>query len=223
MSKPETISIKCQSLFDTLHEMSKPVWLFSMNCQSQFSRKNNKKYFVVCCLAQIFGFPKKLYKDQDINTANFYLKCFVSQNHKIIELDQMQAGRKVLNVSCAYFMIGPGIWSLAKLGFLLHYMRNSVPVPIKLRMNISYTILHRIFPKYSDTFSLWCICYLFVLRFYGPVNPMGSCRARSVYLHVATRLLGRLSPLSGYPVLCTFFRQKLTTALLESAEGREWP
>ena len=36
---------------------------------------------------------------------------------------------------------------------------------------------------------------LFVLRFYGPINPMGSCRARSVYL--ATRLLGRLSPLSG--------------------------
>ena len=60
---------------------------------------------------------------------------------------------------------------------------------------------------------------LFVLRFYGPVNPMGSCRARSVYL--TTRLLGRLSPLSGSPVLCTFFRQKLTTALLESAEGRE--
>ena len=23
---------------------------------------------------------------------------------------------------------------------------------------------------------------LFVLRFYGPINPMGSCRARSVYL-----------------------------------------
>ena len=36
---------------------------------------------------------------------------------------------------------------------------------------------------------------LFVLRFYGPVNPMGSCRARSVYL--TTRLLARLSPLSG--------------------------
>ena len=34
-----------------------------------------------------------------------------------------------------------------------------------------------------------------VLRFYGPVNPMGSCRARSVYLTI--RLLGRLSPLSG--------------------------
>ena len=37
--------------------------------------------------------------------------------------------------------------------------------------------------------------YLFVLRFYGPVNPMGSCLARSVYL--TTRLMGRLSPLSG--------------------------
>ena len=36
---------------------------------------------------------------------------------------------------------------------------------------------------------------LFVLRFYGPVNPMGSCRARSVYL--TTRLLSRLRPLSG--------------------------
>ena len=35
----------------------------------------------------------------------------------------------------------------------------------------------------------------FVLRFYGPINPMGSCLARSVYL--TTLLLGRLSPLSG--------------------------
>ena len=36
---------------------------------------------------------------------------------------------------------------------------------------------------------------LFVLRFYGPVNPVGSCRAQSVYL--TTRLLDRLSQLSG--------------------------
>ena len=49
----------------------------------------------------------------------------------------------------------------------------------------------RIIPLY-DTAKFVC---LFVLRFYGPVNPMGSCRARSVYL--TTRLLGRLSPLSG--------------------------
>ena len=35
----------------------------------------------------------------------------------------------------------------------------------------------------------------FVLRFYSPVNPMGSCQAQSVYL--TTCLLGRLSLLSG--------------------------
>ena len=51
----------------------------------------------------------------------------------------------------------------------------------------------------TTTFHKW-ICNLtpedlFVLRFYGPVNPMWSCRARSVYL--TTRLLGRLSPQSG--------------------------
>ena len=33
---------------------------------------------------------------------------------------------------------------------------------------------------------------MFVLRFYGPVNPLGSCRARSVYL--TSLFLGRLSP-----------------------------
>ena len=35
---------------------------------------------------------------------------------------------------------------------------------------------------------------LFALRYYGPFNPMGSCRARSVYL--TTLFLGRISPLS---------------------------
>ena len=58
-----------------------------------------------------------------------------------------------------------------------------------------------------------------MLRFYSPLNPTGSCQVRSVYL--TTLLLHKLSPLSGLPVLCTFFRQKLTTLLLESAEGRE--
>ena len=52
---------------------------------------------------------------------------------------------------------------------------------------------------------------LFVLRFYGPVNSFGSYRVWSVYL--TTLLLGRLSPLSYKPVLCTFFRQKLTNFL----------
>ena len=37
--------------------------------------------------------------------------------------------------------------------------------------------------------------FLFVLRFYGQVNPVGPCQAQSVYL--TTHLLGRLSLLSG--------------------------
>ena len=73
--------------------------------------------------------------------------------------------------------------------------------------------------KFGNVHFITCCCVLFVLRFYCPVNPMWSCRARSVYL--TSHLLGRFSPLSGSPVLCTFFRQKQTTALLESAEGRE--
>ena len=44
-----------------------------------------------------------------------------------------------------------------------------------------------------DVIMTLFVC-LFVLRFYGPVNPIGSCLAWSVYL--TTCLLGRLSPLS---------------------------
>ena len=50
-------------------------------------------------------------------------------------------------------------------------------------------------PKMQEFSSLLMTLCLFALRFYGPVNPMGSCRARSVYL--TTHLLGRLSPLTG--------------------------
>ena len=62
---------------------------------------------------------------------------------------------------------------------------------------------------------------LFVLRFYGLVNPMGLCQAQSVYL--TTRLLDRLSPLKRLTNIVHIFCQKLTTAFLESEEGREWP
>ena len=61
-------------------------------------------------------------------------------------------------------------------------------------INVNYAL-----SAYSDcvelSYFLFVVVLLFVLRFYGPVNPMGSCRARSVYL--TTRLLDRLSPLSG--------------------------
>ena len=47
---------------------------------------------------------------------------------------------------------------------------------------------------YLDMPIVWHFC-LFVLWFYGPVNPMGSYRVWSVYL--TTLLLGRFSPLSS--------------------------
>ena len=44
------------------------------------------------------------------------------------------------------------------------------------------------------------IVSLFVLRLYGPVNPIMTCQAQSVYL--TTLLLDRLSPLSGLNQYC---------------------
>ena len=63
-----------------------------------------------------------------------------------------------------------------------------------------FTPLSTLFKSYREDGRLMMKCSVqcffgFVLRFYGPANPMGSCRARSVY--ITTRLLGRLSPLSG--------------------------
>ena len=45
-------------------------------------------------------------------------------------------------------------------------------------------------PQLTKSFKWTGITWFlfFVLRFYGPVNPMGSCRARSVYL--GTRYVG---------------------------------
>ena len=61
---------------------------------------------------------------------------------------------------------------------------------------------------------------LFVLRFYGPINPMGSCRERSIYL--ATRLLGRLSPQWLTSIVYILLPETDNcTVLLDSAEGRE--
>ena len=58
---------------------------------------------------------------------------------------------------------------------------------------------------------------MFLLRFYGPVNPMRSCRARSVYQ--TTCLLGRLSPLSGYQYCAHSFARNLQLPFLNQRKG----
>ena len=75
-----------------------------------------------------------------------------------------------------------------------HYVTDELKMSRLYRKNDhkwSFFYIINTFLFVYNTFSVQ-LC-LFVLRFYSPVNPMGSCRARSVYL--TTRLLGRLSPL----------------------------
>ena len=65
--------------------------------------------------------------------------------------------------------------------------------------------------KNGKTFYFWVLVGIL-----GPNQSIMVMSCLSVYL--ITLLLDKFSPLSGLPVLCTYLRQKLTTALLESAE-----
>ena len=58
--------------------------------------------------------------------------------------------------------------------------------------------------------------HLVGLEWNCPVNTIKVMLSRSFYLNT-------IFPLSRNQYLCTFFHQKLTTALLESVEEREWP
>ena len=89
------------------------------------------------------------------------------------------------------------IWSKVFVGLII------LSISIMIRYGL-YCVL-KTEKKKKQKKNVW----LFVLRFYVPVNPMGWCRARSIYL--TTLLLGRLSPLSSLLVLCTFFRLKPET------------
>ena len=63
---------------------------------------------------------------------------------------------------------------------------------------------------------------LFGMMFYGPVNTIKVMSSRLVNL--LTLFLGRLRPPESLSsTKCTYFRQYVTNALLESAVGREWP
>ena len=82
---------------------------------------------------------------------------------------------------------------------------------------LSKLIWHIEFQSQFGNTIIVCLISLFVLRFYGPVNPMGSCRARSVYL--TTRLLDRLSPLSGYQYCAHSFARNWQLPFLNQRKG----
>ena len=52
--------------------------------------------------------------------------------------------------------------------------------------------------QFLSAFHQWYAFHITFVRFYGPVNPLGSCRVRSVFL--TPPVLGMLSPLSGKKV-----------------------
>ena len=58
---------------------------------------------------------------------------------------------------------------------------------------------------------------LLMFRFYGPVNPMGSCRARSVYL--IKHLLDRLSPLTVNQYCAHSFTRNRQLPVLNQRKG----
>ena len=87
----------------------------------------------------------------------------------------------------------------------------------------TYFTIVRVYIKFEDfgSNSRWKICdwflwkrtFLFVLRFYGPVNTMGSCRARTILL--TTLFLGMLSPLCipNFKILGVVFPEKTLTQI----------
>ena len=93
----------------------------------------------------------------------------------------------MLNTNMTQFLYDPCYfqsWDIS-LGHLKIIIFHFFPVPL---------LSKEVVDVYRSGYTS-CLYNMFVLRFYGPVNPMGSCRAWSVYL--TTHLLGRLSPLSG--------------------------
>ena len=74
--------------------------------------------------------------------------------------------------------------------------------------------------NFSHLYKSAHVYLLFVLKSYSPINRMGSCRVRSVYL--TTLLLGRLSPLKRLTSIVQILLPETDSSLLESIERREW-
>ena len=84
---------------------------------------------------------------------------------------------------------------LGQKNFMIRFASPAAPLKIWLNKIFEVDNFFRGSWTYAENRFYKNFQNLFVLRFYGPINPMGSCQARSIYL--TTRLLGRLSPLSS--------------------------
>ena len=165
-----------------------------------FIKLSNSSFPTFCFFHLIFNIEPFLFKEKNIiRSLNLSLSCLFL-NHSFDHLEGYVLANKASfalkqNVTLTLVLLNPDMSCLYKwcrsrsVGF---FRSGSTLFAIK------YVNLYQ--QSGSSNLIGWKLeigmaSCLFVLRFYGPINPMGSCRARSVYL--TTRLLGRLSPLSG--------------------------
>ena len=145
---------------------------------------------------------------------------YVTGKHQILTTMNI-SGSRIIHVVIVFCLPPPSVWHLSFISkssqnwrqdlfqMLKLYRRTRTPswlLSISGVIRILMRVIrltngkpcrcgYMIFMTWVISLNNLSVMFLFVLRFYGPVNPKGSCRARSVYL--TTRLLGRLSPLSG--------------------------
>ena len=161
-------------------------------------------------ISVVFSFKKRVFKRRKKQQQHI-LTLFVVQKYKNAKLGGYKNASNQIRTICGLLTLND--CELAQSGNMSSYntisygavwkpWRASIVLTVQkhLKLNVRKYTLYHIHPTKTrmhlgiSAVYLEFVC-LFVLRFYGPVNPMGSCRARSVYL--TTRLLGRLSPLSG--------------------------
>ena len=127
-----------------------------------------------------FKLYRPLYTYSDIRISFLLKFCFVHQIRTVY----------IIVTFCL-----PYNWSIRIKSVMFHHIYICSYQSLRYNAVASSVICFLITSPLHLVENIYLCCFVVVLRFYGPVNPMGSCRARSVYL--TTRLLGRLSPPSG--------------------------
>ena len=148
-----------------------------MKCQILFSGKN-KKNISKCCLLKFLS---------RVLSVNEPSHCIYIYIHTIVVARLTRSVSPYIQEVLS--LTGYILAFVDFLFYLLPKIKNGISFQTDFREYKKIVKINNIKRKHQNI--IFC---LFVLRFYSPVNPMGSCQARSVYL--TTCLLGRLSLLS---------------------------
>ena len=184
-----------------------PLETICMKCQILFSRKN-KKNISKCCLLKILPRVPPVVVSADDKLIKFFLffqKTGFGISCKLSPLETIRMKCQILfsrknkkNISKCHLLkilprVPPAVVSAdcSKVVLLLQFFSLCMPVIATAIVSCHCLFLNSSSCGASRKTASWLCPFLgnlslFVLRFYGPVNPMGSCRAWSVYL--TTRL-----------------------------------